>query len=183
MRPSLFAAAMFTWILATAGCRPARPVEPRELVPELVMEGVTFRVDRQGESRAMGEASRVTYRRDTTAVTASGLGLLLTDPAQGPIRIVAPAGQGVAAERRFEVSGGILAERGADQATTGSARFEPASSGEGTPSGAVIRGDEPVLIEGPGYQLAGHDFRLDPATREITLGHGARLVAGLGGRR
>jgi len=183
MRPSLFAAAMFAWILATAGCRPARPSEPRELVPELVMEGVRFRVDRLGESRAMGEASRVTYRRDTTAVTASGLGLLLTDPAQGPIRIVAPSGQGVAAERRFDVGGGILAERGADRATTASARFEPASSGEGAKSGAVVRGDEPVVVEGPGYRLDGHGFRLDPATREITLGHGARLVAGLGGRR
>jgi lipopolysaccharide export system protein LptC len=183
MQQSLLAAAMFAWILATAGCRPARPAERRELVPELVMEGVEFRVDRLGESRAIGEASRVTYRRDTTAVTASGLGLLLTDPAQGPIRIVAPSGQGVAAERRFEVAGGILAERGADQATTSSARFEPASSGEGAARGAVVRGEDPVLVEGPGFQLAGHGFRLDPATREITLGRGARLVAGLEGRR
>jgi lipopolysaccharide export system protein LptC len=183
MRPSLQTAAIFAWILASAGCRPARPAEPRDLVPELVMEGVTFRVDRQGDSRASGEASRVTYRRDTTAVTASGLGLLLTDPGQGPIRIVAPSGEGVAAERRFDVSGGILAERGADKATTASARFEGAGAGEGAPSRATIQGDEPVVVEGPGYRLEGKTFRLDPATREITLGHGARLVAGLGGRR
>ena len=183
MRPCLPAAAMTALILATAGCGPARPAEPRKLVPELVMEGVTFRVDRQGESRATGEASRVTYRRDTTAVTASGLGLLLTDPEQGPIRIFAPSGEGVAAERRFDVSGGILADRGADKATTRSARFAGAVAGDGGPSRATVQGDDPVVVEGPGYRLDGASFRLDPATHEITLGHGARLVAGLGGRR
>jgi len=125
----------------------------------------------------------VTYRRDTTAVTASGLGLLLTDPEQGPIRIVAPSGEGVAAERRFDVSGGILAERGPDRATTASARFEGAGTDEGAPSRATIQGGDPVVVEGPGYRLEGKTFRLDPATREISLGKGARLVAGLGGRR
>jgi lipopolysaccharide export system protein LptC len=182
MRIRFATAAIFAWTLSAAGCRPGRPVERRDLVPELIMEGVRFRVDRQGESRATGEANRVTYRRDTTAVTASGLGFLLTDQGQGLVRIVAPSGEGVASDRRFEVSGGILAERGTDQATTRSARFERAPD-DRPGSGALIRGDDPVLIEGPGYQLAGHDFRLDPATREITLGRGARLVAGLGGHR
>lgn len=147
------------------------------------MEGVTFRVDRQGESRAMGEASRVTYRRDTTAVTASGLGLLLSEAGQGPIRIIAPSGEGVVAERRFDATGGILAERGTDRATTGSARFTGRGAGDGEPSGATIRGDDPVVVEGPGYRLTGTGFRLDPSAHEITIGRGAHLVAGLGGRR
>jgi len=182
MRSCLATSAMFAWILAAAGCRPARPAEPRDLVPELVMEGVTFRVDRLGESRATGEATRVTYRRDTTEVTASGLALALTDAVQGPVRIAAPAGEGVASERGFEGSGGIRAERAGDVATTGSARFEPAVVAGG-PSTPLIRGEEPVVVEGPGYRLTGTGFTLDPATKEITIGHGARLVAGLGGRK
>ncbi len=185
MRSTLAITASVAWILTAAGCRPARPAEARELVPALIMEGVRFRVDRQGESRATGEADRVTFRRDTTDVTASGLGMLLADPGQGPIRIVAPSGAGSTAERRFDVSGGIVAERGSDRATTAAARWEQVA-GPGTgdaPAVAAIRGDDPVLVEGPGYRLTGTGFRLDPARHEITLGHGARLVAGLGGRK
>jgi len=173
-------------LVALAGCRPARPSETRELVPELVMEGVRFQVDRAGETRASGEATRVTYRRDTTDVTASGLGLVLSEAGERPVRIAAPSGQGVTSERRFGVTGGIRAERAGDVATTASATFEPAqpaAGGEGPPGPAQVHGDQPVVVEGEGYRLTGAGFRLDPATREIVLTGGARLVAGTGGRR
>lgn len=157
----------------SAGCRPGRAGEVRELVPELTMEGVRFAIERGGQSRAWGEADRVTYRRDTTAVAATGLTLHLTGP-DGEVRITAPRGSGVASERRFEADGGIQATRGADVATTASAYFEAPQSGAG-----LVTGSEPVVVTGPGYRLTGKGFRLVPATGELILLNGARLVTGL----
>jgi lipopolysaccharide export system protein LptC len=155
------------------GCRPSRPGEAHQLVPELTMEGVRFSIERGGVSRAWGEAERLTYRRDTTAVAAVGLTLIMSGP-DGEVRITAPRGSGVAADRRFEVEGGIQASRGADLATTASASYEAPQHGAG-----LVTGTEPVTVSGPGYRLTGQGFRLLPATAEIVLGNGARLVAGL----
>lgn len=151
-----------------AGCRPGRPAEARQVVPELAMEGVRFSIERAGVSRAWGEAERLTYRRDTTAVAATGLTLIMSGP-DGEVRVTAPRGTGVAAERRFEVEGGIQATRGADAATTASATYEA----------GLVTGSEPVTVNGPGYRLTGKGFRLVPSSQEIVLGNGARLLAGL----
>jgi lipopolysaccharide export system protein LptC len=155
------------------GCRPGRAGEARQVVPELTMEGVRFSIERGGLKRAHGEAEQLTYRRDTTGVAATGLTLIMAG-ADGEVRMTAPRGAGVAADRRFDVEGGIQATRGADTAVTASARYEAVERGPGLVSGA-----EPVTVSGPGYRLTGRGFRLLPASSEIVLGNGARLVAGL----
>ena len=159
--------------LLVGGCRPGRTGEARQLVPELTMEGVRFSIERGGQSRARGEADRLTYRRDTTAVAAEGLTLLMTGP-DGEVRLTAPQGAGVAADRRFDVSGGIHLTRGADVASTASASYESPQVGAG-----VVTGTEPITVNGPGYRLTGRGFRLFPASGEMVLGGGARLLAGL----
>ncbi len=155
------------------GCRPGRPGEARQLVPELTMEGVRFTIERGGVRRAWGEAEVLTYRRDTTGVAATGLTLVMSGP-EGEVRVTAPRGVGVVADRRFDVEGGIHASRGADSAATASARYEAFERGPG-----LVSGGDPVTVSGPGYRLTGRGFRLLPATSEIVLGNGARLVAGL----
>jgi lipopolysaccharide export system protein LptC len=172
MRSIPFLAAGLISVLA-AGCRPGRPGEARELVPELTMEGVRFAIERGGETRARGEAERLTYRRDTTAVAATGLTLVMTGP-DGEVRITAPRGSGVGSERHFEVEGGIQATRGGDVVSTAAARFEAPQRGAG-----LVTGTDPVTVTGPGYRLTGRAFRLLPATGEIFFLNGARLVAGL----
>jgi lipopolysaccharide export system protein LptC len=168
--------AIIAWSALALGCRPAHPREASDVVPGLVMEGVQFRIDRGGVTRATGEAAKVTYRRDTTDLTADGLSLLLADAAE-PVRVTAPSGQGTASERHFEVSGGLKAEHGTDVATTGSAAYDP-RPGEARGAG-LVRGEEPVLLTGKGYRLTGTGFTLDPATGDIAISGGARMVAGL----
>ncbi len=67
-------------VAMAAGCRPGRTGEARQLVPELTMEGVRFSIERGGVSRAWCEVERLTYRRDTTAVAAEGLTLVMAGP-------------------------------------------------------------------------------------------------------
>ena len=174
MRSIRFLAAALICLLSGA-CRPGRAGEAREMVPELTMEGVRFSIERGGQRRAWGEAEQLTYRRDTTAVVASGLILVMAGP-DGEVRVTAPRGSGMGSERRFEVEGGIQAVRGSDVATTASARFEAPQNGAG-----VVTGTEPITVAGPGYRLTGKAFRLLPATGEIVLVNGARLVTGLPG--
>lgn len=172
MRSPRVLAPLLLLVLA-AGCRPGRSGEARQLVPELTMEGVRFAIERGGVSRAWGEAERLTYRRDTTAVAAEGLTLVMTGQ-DGEVRVTAPRGTGIAADRRFDVEGGIRGSRGADLATTASAHYEAPQRGAG-----LVTGTDPVTVTGPGYRLTGRGFRLQPATSEIVIGNGARLVAGL----
>jgi hypothetical protein len=155
------------------GCRSGRSGEVRELVPELTMEGVRFSVERGGLTRAWGEAERLTYRRDTTALGADRLTLYMNG-ADGEVRVTAPRGFGIVADRRFDVEGGIQLTRGADSATTASARYEAPQRGPG-----LVSGTEPVKVAGPGYRLTGRGFRLDPTTGQIVILGGARLLAGL----
>jgi hypothetical protein len=172
MRSIRLLAAALVCVLS-AGCRPGRPAEERALVPELTMEGVRFSIERSGVSRARGEAERLTYRRDTTGVAAEGLTLIMTG-SDGEVRVTAPRGVGIASDRRFDVEGGIQATRGADVVTTAAARYEGTERGAG-----VVTGSEPITVTGPGYRLTGKGFRLLPASGEIVLVNGARLVAGL----
>jgi lipopolysaccharide export system protein LptC len=158
------------FLLAPA-CRPATPVEGREVVPELKLEGVRFRVYRGDALRAFGEAGTASLRRDSTELTARALVATLPS-APAPVRITAPEGEGLIASRSFSASGGVVVSRGDDVARTATARFEP------TPGAGRVVGDDPIVVEGRGYRLEGTGFTLDPAQGDIAVRGGARLVAG-----
>ena len=164
--------------VAAPGCRPAKPVEGQGLVPELKLEGVRFRVYRGDDLRAFGDAAAVSFRRDSTDLTARDIVATLPhDPA--PVRIVAPEGAGVASARVFTATGGITVSRGDDVARTERARYAPTPEG----GGGLVTGDRPVVVEGKGYRLEGAGFTLDPARGEIAVRGGARLLAGERGTR
>jgi hypothetical protein len=159
-------------LLAAAGCRAGNPPEAQTVVPELKLEGVSFRVYRGDALRAFGDADTAALRRDSSEVRAEQVEATL--PRDGiPARISAPAGQGSLLSRVFEVSGGVVASRGDAVARTERARFEP-GPGEG-----LVHGEDPVTVQGQGYELKGKGFTFDPGTRTLAVGGGAKLVAGL----
>jgi lipopolysaccharide export system protein LptC len=162
--------------VAGAGCRPDKPAGSQGVSPELKLEGVRFRVYRGSELRAFGEASRVSLRRDSTDVRAADLEAVLPRSTP-PVRITAPAGEGVLASRVFSASGGVTVTRGDDVARTDRARFVPG------PDGGRVEGDDPIVVEGRSYRLAGEGFTLTPADGDIAIGGRARLVAGAGATR
>jgi hypothetical protein len=166
----------FLILFLAVGCRPARPGDSLQVVPELTMEGVQFRVDRGGLTTASGEAERLTYRRDTTDMVAFNLAMDLIT-ATGPVRVTAPAGSGNLGSRHFRASGGIRATRGSDVAETPSATSNPGPDGR-----IAIHGDESVQVDGPGYRLTGTGFDIDPATGDLAIRGKPRLVTGLGAR-
>jgi hypothetical protein len=177
-RSGVAVAALVALSVPGAGCRRATRSEAQEVTPELELTGVRFRVYRGDTLRASGEADRVSLRRDSTDLSASGLSAVL--PAEGrgePVRISAPQGQGVVREGRYAAAGGVTVARGEDVATTEAARFDP------SPGGGIVRGDDPVVVEGKGYRLTGPGFELDPRQGEITIRGGARLEAALAGAR
>lgn len=173
VRPSLAMA-----LVCLSGCYARSGLDAGRVVPELVMQGVRFRVDKAGSDRARGTAEVVTLRRDTGALAVRGLAMTLSG-AEGEVVVGAPAVSGQTGERRYQAAGGLTAIRGGDRATTEAAWYDP--GGEGVP--ALLRGAAPVRVTGPGYRLTGTGFTLDPATRELRLGGGARLVSGLPGGR
>ncbi|WP_242343074.1 hypothetical protein [Anaeromyxobacter terrae] len=126
------------------------------------------------ELRAFGEAASATLRRDSTRVTARDLVAVL--PEKGaPVRISAPHGEGVLSKSVFSASGGVVVSQREDVARTASARYEPSEGG-----GGLVRGDEPVVVEGTGYRLEGPRFTLDPDVGQIVIEGGAHLDAGRG---
>jgi lipopolysaccharide export system protein LptC len=175
MALSLTLAASFT---VTPGCRPAKPVEGQGLVPELKLEGVRFRVYREDDLRALGDAASVSFRRDSTELAARDVVATLPRGA-APVRITAPEGGGVASARVFTATGGITVSRGDDVARTERARYARSPDG----GSDLVTGDRPVVVEGRGYRLEGEGFALDPARGEIAVHGGARLVAGERGPR
>jgi lipopolysaccharide export system protein LptC len=140
-------------------------------MPELKLEGVRFRVYRGSELRAFGKAERVSLRRDSSELRAEDLEAVLPQSAPAA-RITAPEGQGVLGTRVFSASGGVTVTRGDDVARTERARYVPG------PDGGRVLGDDPIVVEGPSYRLAGTGFTLDPSDGTLAIGGGARLVAG-----
>lgn len=154
------------------GCRPSAPREDSELVPELKLEGVRFRVYRDASLRASGKAAVATYRRDNAVVTARDLASVLQTSEGEPVEVSAPRGGGDVTQRTFWADGGVVATRGQDRMTTARASYAPApGGGEGE-----LTGDQPVVVEGPGYRLDGRGFVYDPRTANIVVRNGARLV-------
>jgi hypothetical protein len=161
------------FLFMAAGCRPDRPGEARQVIPELTMDGVLFRVDRGGVTTASGEAERITYRRDTTDTVAVNLSMDLVT-ATGPVHLTAPDGSGHLGSRQFLATGGIRASRGSDVAITPSATSSPGPDGR-----IAIHGDEPVQVTGPGYRLTGTGFDIDPASGDFIVRGKPNLVTGL----
>ena len=163
-------------VLAVPGCGSERSTEAAQVAPELKLEGVRFHVFRGEELRASGEATTATLRRDSTRVTARELVAVL--PGEGaPVRISAERGEGMLNTRVFSATGGVVVSSAGDVARTASARYEPSPDGAG-----LVRGDEPVVVEGEGYRLDGPRFTLDPQLGKIVIEGGAHLDAGRGAR-
>jgi hypothetical protein len=163
--------------LLASGCRASRAPEAEPVVPELKLHNVRFRVYRADTLRAFGVAESAGLRRDSSEVHAQRLDATLPRSAI-PLRIRAPEGDGSLLSRVFEVSGGIVASRGDDLARTARARYEPVGAhGDG-----IVRGQDPVVVEGPAYRLEGAGFTLDPAVGTIVMKGGAHLVAGGAGK-
>lgn len=149
------------------------------MTPALKLDGVRFRLYRGDTLRASGEAARATLRRDSTELIARNLAAVLpgAPAAGGDVRITAPAGQGVVRDRTFSASGGVTVAQGQAVARTSSARYEP------SPDGGLVRGDEPVVVQGDGLALRGDGFELDPRVGEIVVRGAVKLDAELAGRR
>jgi hypothetical protein len=168
------AATIVVAALASPGCRGSTRGEAQEVTPEVQLTGVRFRVYRGETLRASGEAARVSMRRDSTELLASGLSAALPPEGQSggePVLLTAPRGHGIARDRKFSAYGGVTVSRGEDVARTEAARFEP------TPAGGVVRSETPVVVEGEGYRLSGAGFELDPQQGTILIHGGARLDA------
>ncbi len=159
--------------LVIPGCHAKRPGEAEQVLPELKLEDVRFRVYRGETLRASGEAARVSLLRDSTAIRAADL-VTVIEGDVAPVRVTAPSGQGVLSTRRFQATGGVVVARGEDVIRTASARYEPDAGG----GPGLVHGDEPVEVDGRGYRLEGPRFTLDPATGDMRIEGGARLLAG-----
>lgn len=155
-----------------SGCGPAKPVEAREVVPELKLEEVRFRVWRGTELRVEGEARQASLRRESTELQATDIRAVLPRGSE-PVTVRTPRGQGVLASRIFTAQGGVTVERATDVARTPSARYEPVGQG------SRITGEEALVVEGRGYRLQGTGFVFDPATGELDVRGHPRMVAGL----
>lgn len=157
------------------GCRPAEHGEVHEVVPELKLEQVKFRVWRGADLRVEGEARVARLRRDTTRLEADDLVAVLPRAA-GQVEIRAPHGSGLLSSRVFSADGGVTVERGTDVARTPSARYEAAGEG-------IVSGDEELTVDGRGYRLQGTGFTFYPASGDLVVRGKPRLVAGLGESR
>jgi hypothetical protein len=172
MRPAISIALVASMAGGLAGCRVRPPGEESEVVPQVVLEGVRFAVERGGATRATGSAGRIAYRRDSTGVTATGVEATLSGPG-GPIRLRAATAEGVVSQRQAILTGGVEAAEGRQVARTATARFEPTPDGAGR-----VTGDDPVEVTGPGLTLHGRGFTLDPRRQELTVGRATLTAAG-----
>ena len=161
-RVALLAGAMAVSVLPA--CGPAKPVEAGEVVPELKLEQVRFRVWRGADLRVKGEARVATLRRDSTELRATDL-VAIQPRDDGPAVIRAPRGQGFLRTRVFTADGGVTVEHGSDVGRTPSARYVPdghlifARAGglfaaRFDPSNAAVSGDPIAIASGVSMESA-----------------------------
>jgi lipopolysaccharide export system protein LptC len=137
------------------------------------LEGVRFHAWRGADLAASGTADRATYRRDTGAVRATHASVTVPRPGVPDLEVSAPVLTGDLRARTWRGEGGVVLTRGDAVARTPSARWSEADG--------MVRGDEAVEVTGPGYRMTGPAFTADPATGDVQVVGGVRLVAG-GGR-
>jgi hypothetical protein len=153
-------------ILLVAACQGAETGKPTP--PVMTLTEVRFRAYRDADLSMRGQAAEVVYLRQTSEVRARDAVVILPQPGAAELRIAAPVVEGDLSARSYRASGGLVATRGGDEARTASARW---SAGDG-----LVRGDEPVELRGPSYRLAGPSFTLDPATGDLDVRGGVRVV-------
>jgi lipopolysaccharide export system protein LptC len=161
-------------ILILAGCGASEPVAPGS-EPEIRLETVEFRAYRGADASASGRAAQAVYRRESGQVEASDALVTLPNPGAPDLTVTAPVLVGDLAARTWSARGGVVLVRGDATARTASARY---SAQDGR-----VRGDEPVEVSGPGYRLAGPAFTADPATGDVEIRGGVRLVVRTGAAR
>jgi len=155
-------------ILALSGCTQAeRAPEPKP--PEANLEQVRFRAWRGADLAASGTAASATFRRDNGTVRALDARVDVPRPGEPAVAATAPVLSGDTRARSWRGEGGVVLTRGDVEARTASARF---AEGDGS-----VRGDEPVVVAGPGWRLSGPAFTADPRTGDVEIHGGARLVA------
>jgi hypothetical protein len=151
-----------------AGCTPdGTAAKPRP--PEVRLDDVSFRAWRGAELAASGTAASATYHRDTGTVVAEEARVTIPRPGEPGLEATAPVLRGDVKARTWNGEGGVLLTRGDVEARTPSARF---SEGDGQ-----VRGDEPVVVSGPGWRLSGPAFTADPRSGDVDIRGGVRLRA------
>jgi len=137
--------------------------------PEMRLTTVQFRAYRGADLSASGVAGQAVYRRSSGQVEATDARVTLPAPGAPDLTVAAPVLVGDLAARTWSARGGVVLERGDTTANTASARYAGQDG--------LVRGDEPVVVTGPGYRLAGPAFTADPATGDVEIHGGVRLVA------
>jgi hypothetical protein len=132
------------------------------------LETIQFRAYRGANLSASGTAAQATYRRNSGEIQAASARVTLPGQGTPDLTVIAPILVGDLAARTWSARGGVVLERGDTTARTGSARYAGADG--------IVRGDEPVEVVGPGYRLAGPSFAADPATGDVEIRGGVRLV-------
>lgn len=132
------------------------------------MEAIQFRAYRGADLSASGTASQATYRRNSGEIEAASARVTLPGNGTPGLTVAAPVLVGDLAARTWSARGGVVLERGDATARTASARYAGADG--------IVRGDEPVEVVGPGFRLAGPSFTADPATGDVEIRGGVRLV-------
>jgi LPS export ABC transporter protein LptC len=156
--------------LGGAACGSQKRSEDDDVAPDVLFEQVEFQVFRGDELTASGTASSARLRRDTNALDVEAIEIKFPSTAQREeATATAARGHGNLAERWFVAEGGVTAVQGDDAARTERARY---SRAEG-----IVRGDSPITVSGPGYQLTGPGFALDPRTRTVRVDGGAKIRA------
>ena len=155
--------------LGSVGCAAQKRSED-DVAPDVRFEQVEFQVFRGPELTASGTAASARLRRDTNALATDSIEIKFpASPDREEAVVMAARGTGNLAERWFQAEGGVVAVQGDDVARTDRARF---TSAEG-----LVRGDSPVSVTGPGYQLTGPGFTLDPTSRAVRIDGGAVIRA------
>jgi len=149
------------------GCR-ARDVVQERARPEMRLENVHFRSYRGPTLSSFGEAASLVYDRETGDFVAGEAKVVLTPEGAKEVHLSAPTLVGNVPSRAYVGRGGVLMDRGTDSARTETARYG---------ADGIVRGDEPIVLLGPGYRLSGPSFTLDPKDGMLVVKGGARLVA------
>lgn len=157
--------------LGTASCgAERRSSEDENVAPDVRFEQVQFQVFRGPELTASGTAATARLRRDTNELSASSIQIKFPPTPEREEAVVSAArGEGNLFERWFVAEGGVRAVQGDDAAETERARYTAAE--------ALVRGDTPVVVSGPGYRLSGPGFTLDPRARTVRIEGGASIHA------